>query len=114
MFRQPNSAATAERKVIYEARSAGTVLDFRAGSIAKALGGATVTIDLLKNGTTMLTTPLVLNSSNVNYTAAAASLASTSFSQNDVLEVNQTVAVGGGTLPTGVYASLTVNTDATP
>ena len=53
-FSQPNTAATSETKAFYVAMGAGTVLDVDCGSIAAAIGNSTVTIDVKKNGTTIL------------------------------------------------------------
>src|SRR4051794_22602097 len=61
---QPNSAATTETRSIYQARSAGTVIEIGAGSIAAAIGAATVTIDLKKNGASILTGVITLDNAN--------------------------------------------------
>ena len=39
-------------------RVTGVTLAFKAGSIAKAVGDSTVTVDLKKNGTTVLSAPI--------------------------------------------------------
>ena len=97
-------AAVAERKVVHRARSAGTVAAFWVGSTAANVGAATVTVDLLKNGVTVLVSPVVLTSANAAFVAVAASLAAgAAYAAGDVLEVSQTVAAGGGTLAQGAF-----------
>jgi hypothetical protein len=51
------SAAAAERRVIHRVYGAtGTLLDFKAGLVTAAVGAATVTVDLRKNGASVLNT----------------------------------------------------------
>jgi hypothetical protein len=49
-WQQPNTAATTETRTLFVARGTGAVEELVAGSIAKAIGDSTVTIDLKKNG----------------------------------------------------------------
>jgi len=110
---QPNTAATTETRVVYHVRgAAATLVAFAAGSIAKAVGDSTVTVNLRKNGATVLTGVITLNSSSVNYVAQAGTLAATALVAGDVLDVVVTATAGTGTLPTGVFCSLTVDEDA--
>src|SRR4051812_24257722 len=52
---QPNTAATSETRVIHEVFGVtGAIIAFSAGSIGVAVGAATVTVDLKKNGVTVL------------------------------------------------------------
>src|SRR5437868_389932 len=48
-----------------------TLLDFKAGSVVINVGAATIVVDLLKNGTTILTATITLNSSSVAYALTA-------------------------------------------
>lgn len=114
VFTQPNSAATSETKVIYGCYGAtGTVIAFSAGSIAIAVGAATVTVDLKKNGSSILTSVITLDTANTARVVEAGTLSgSTSLVAGDVLEVVTAATAGGGTLPTGVFAVLTVNEKA--
>ena len=98
------TAAVAERKVVHRARAAGTVTAYWVGSTAANVGAATVTVDLLKNGVTVLVSPVVLTSANAAFVAVAATLAAgAAYAAGDVLEVSETVAAGGGTLAQGVF-----------
>lgn len=112
-FDQPNTSATSETRVIYRCYGAtGTIKEFAAGSIAIAAGAATVTLDLKKNGTSVLSGVITLDTGNTARVAELASLSGTSLAAGDVLEVVTVATAGGGTLPTGVFASLTVEEDA--
>lgn len=106
---QPNTAATTETRLVYAARGPAEVIAFEAGSIAAALGAATVTLDLKKNGASILTGVLTLNSANVARVTADAALATATMVDGDVLEIVVVATAGGGTLPTGLFAMVTVN-----
>jgi hypothetical protein len=112
---QPNSAATAETRTLFVAKRAGTITSFLAGSIAKAVGDSTVTINLLKNGTTILTSTIVLDNANTARVAEDGTLngASTAFIAGDWFELAITISAGTGTLPTGVFAQLEARQNAT-
>lgn len=113
VYAQPNTAAADETRVIYHVRGAtATIVAFAAGSIAKAVGDATCTVDLKKNGTTVLSAPITLDSANTNRVVEAGTLSVTSLVAGDVLEVVIDGTIGTGTLPTGVFCSLTVDESA--
>lgn len=98
-------AATAERRAVHRARAAGTVTAFWAGLTVANAGAATVTFDLLKNGASVLATPVVLTSSTAAFGTVTATLgAGASYAAGDVFEVAITVAAGGGTLGQGAFA----------
>jgi hypothetical protein len=67
-----------------------------------------VTVDLRKNGTTVLSAVITLNNANTARVAVAGALSVTTLVAGDVLEV-VTATAGGGTLATGVFAIVTVN-----
>lgn len=110
---QPNTAATTETRVIHNVFGAtGDTLAFEAGSIVACVGGATVTLDVLKNGTTILTAPITLDNANTARVAEAGSISVASLVDGDVLEVVIVATVGGGTLATGLFYNLRLNEDA--
>lgn len=112
-YSQPNTTATTETKVIYVCYGAtGTILDFRAGSIVACAGAATITLDLKKNGTTVLSGVITLDNANTARVVEAGTLSVTTLVVGDVLEVVATATAGGGTLGTGLFASVTVAEDA--
>lgn len=88
-----------------------TVLQFAAGSIAKAVGDSTVTIDLKKNGSSILSAVITLDSGNTNRLLETATLSSTALVAGDWLEIVITATVGTGTLPTGVFVRLLLDED---
>jgi hypothetical protein len=107
VYAQPNAAATTETKVLATVRGAtGTLKSFVAGSIVAALTTATVTLDLKKNGTTVLSAPITLDNANTARVVEAATISNATLTAGDVLEVVATAAASGGTLPTGVFAEL--------
>jgi hypothetical protein len=62
-------------------------------------------VDLQKNGVSILSAPVTLNSSGTNYVSQAATISSAGLVAGDVLEVVTVATAGGGTLPTGVFAA---------
>ena len=110
---QPNTAATTETRVIHSVYgTTGDVLAFEAGSIVAATGNATVTLDLKKNGTTILAAVVTLDSANTAYIIEAGSIATAPIVDGDVLEVVIVATVGTGALPTGLFYNLRLNEDA--
>lgn len=97
---------------IYECRgSTGRIRQIRAGSIAIAIGAATVTIDLKKNGTTCLSAVITLDTGNTARISEAGTLTVTSLVVGDLLELVIVATAGGGTLPTGMWVDVTVDED---
>lgn len=106
-YSQPNTTATTETKVIHVARAGGSVAEFYAGSIGVCAGAATITIDLKKNGTSILSAVITLNSSNTARVAVGASVSTPNYVAGDVFEIVATATAGGGTLGTGLFAQMT-------
>lgn len=121
-YGQANAAAVDETRVIYVCRgAAGTVMAVKAGSIAAAVGDASCTVDVKKNGTTILDAPITLDSSNAAYTPEAGVVSVTALVAGDVLTVvidgtlnpdGTTTTTGAEALPTGVYVQVVVHEDA--
>ena len=84
----------------------------RAGVVVAAVGDSTVTIDLYKNGASILSAPIVLDNTNTAYTEETGTLSSDDLVQGDCLEVVVTVSAGTGTLPQGLYVEVDVHEDA--
>ena len=114
VFAQANSAAASDTgRVIHVVKgTTGTVVAFRAGSIVAATGNATVTIDLKKNGTTMLSAVITLDSGNTAYILEEGTLSVTAVVAGDVLTLVIVATVGTGALPTGLFAEAVVREDA--
>ncbi len=104
---QPNSAATTETRTLFVARRAGTINEIIAGSIAAAIGDSTATIDVKKNGTTVLSSAIVLDNSNTARTPEVGTISGDGiFAAGDWFEVVITISAGTGTLPTGVFVQI--------
>lgn len=109
-YNQPNTTATAETRVIYRCYgTTATLLAFHAGSIVANAGAATITVDLRKNGTTVLSGVITLDNTNTARVAEAGSVSVTALVAGDVLEVVTTATAGGGTIGTGLFAFATIN-----
>jgi hypothetical protein len=102
---QPHGvAAVTERKVIHVARAAGDVVACEAGVVvAGSGGGMSVTVDLRKNGTTVLTAVITLNAASTAYANTDGAISVGPYVAGDVFEIVITATAGGGTLPQGVF-----------
>jgi hypothetical protein len=106
---QPNAAAVDETRVVHVVYGAtGSIVAFSAGSIAKAVGDATCTVDLKVNGSSVLSAPIALDNANTNRVAEAGTVSTPALVAGDVLEVVIDGTIGTGTLPTGVFAQVTL------
>ena len=101
--------AAVDRKIVHVVDGdTGTIESFAAGSRVVAGATTTVVVDLLKNGTTVLSGTITLDDTNTNYVLEdAPGFASTALVQGDVLEV-RVVSVTGTNEPVGLFARLVV------
>lgn len=95
--------------VVYGAT--GSVIAIRAGVVVAAAGNSTVTVDVKKNGTSILTGVITLDSGNTIYVVEAGSIASAGLVAGDVLTVVLDATVGSGTLPQGVFVDVVIDED---
>ena len=104
---ESDTVSTDEARPIHAVYGAtGTVIAFQVGSIVPPNGaGAEVTVDLLKNGTTILTSAVVLTTSHTARQVVAGVIGTTALVVGDVLEID-IVAGTAGTAAKGVFASL--------
>jgi hypothetical protein len=106
-YAQPNVTATTETKVVHGVfGTTGVLSAIKAGSIGVNAGAATVTIDLKKNGTSILSAVITLNNANTARVMVAGTFSATTLAVGDVLELVITATAGGGTLATGVFVEL--------
>ncbi len=101
-----NSASAADRRIVHVANGAGTIVSIDAGSRTLCTSNAAITVDVLKNGTTVLASSIVLDSGNTAYILEHGSISVADYVADDVLEVNVTVAAGMGVLGSGAFANL--------
>lgn len=107
------TAAADESRVIHVVHgTTATLISFKVGSVAVAVGNSTVTVDLKKNGTTMLTGVITLDTANTVRVVEEASLSVTAMVAGDVLEVVIDATIGTGTLPKGVFCEAVIREDA--
>ena len=104
---ESGTTAVAEAHVIHVVRGlTGTVKSFATGVVVACLLGATVTVDLLKNGVSILDAAIVLDNGDAAYDIVEGVIDTAAVVHDDVLEVVVTVAAGGGTIGEGVFAAL--------
>jgi hypothetical protein len=97
---------------LYECRGAtATVVDVRVGSVGVAVGAATVTVDIKKNGTTILSGVVTLDNGNVARVSEPGTVALDDLVTGDWLDVVVTATAGGGTLPTGLLVQVEIFED---
>jgi len=105
-----STTAAADTKVIFTVYgTSGTIIAFRAGAVVPNVGAATCTVDLRKNGTTVLSAVITLNNTQTARQLVSGAVTTTAVASGDVLEVVVTATAGGGTLAQGLFASVTVN-----
>jgi hypothetical protein len=75
-------------------------------------GNDTCTVDLLKNGTTILSSTIGLASSDTARVAKTGTISNASLVAGDCLEVKVIATHNAGTLPQGVFAEIILNEDA--
>jgi len=121
IFAQANTASASQTQIVHRVHGAtGEVIAVKAGSIVKCVSDASITIDMVKcnsGGTTsVLTGVITLNSSSTNYVPVAGTVVSSGVEDlvaEDLLKVVLTASAGtGGTVATGVFASLIVREKA--
>lgn len=100
------SAASAERRAVHRAHAAGTVAAVRVGVVVACIGDSTITVDVQKNGTTILSAPVVIDNANAAYAVEAGSVSVAAYVADDVFEVLVTVSAGTGTLGQGLTVDL--------
>lgn len=98
--------AASETAPMHEAYAAGTVIAVKAGSVAIAVGAATVVVDIKKNGTTILTGTFQLDNGNTAYVSEAGTISVASYVAGDVFTAVIVATAGGGTIPTGLWITL--------
>lgn len=102
------SATTAadESRTVHVAQAAGTVVGFSCGCIVANVGDSTVKFDLKKNGTTVLTGQVTVDSGDAAYAVLDGTLdgGQIDYVADDVFEILIDATVGTGTLGKGAFA----------
>ena len=101
------TAAAANDRVIHVVKgTTGTLKTFSAGCVVANIGNSTIDVDLHKNGVSVLTAAISIDSGDAAYAIVAGIIDTAAVVADDVLEVVVTVTAGTGTLGKGVFASL--------
>lgn len=101
------TTAAVESRVIHVTHGlTGTALAFKAGSVVANIGNSTISVDLKKNGSSILSAPISLTSSNTARQLVSGTISSPGLVVGDVLEVSIAVSAGSGTLGKGVFCYL--------
>ena len=99
------TAASEERVIHVVYGTTGTSVAFECGCVVTNAGDATVTFDLLKNGTTVLAAAAEVNSNHSAYELVTATVSTSTLVDGDVLEI--TIATAGtSTVGLGAFCSL--------
>jgi len=110
-YAQAGSSAD-ETKVIHVVHGATcTLLNFEVG-VVTAFVGDSCTIDLKKNGTTVLSAAVTLDEGDAAYAKVAGTISTAGGVDGDVYTVVQDFTTAAGTPATGVWASLALAEDA--
>lgn len=111
MYAQPGgTSATTETKAVYVVVGlTGSIQAVKLGASTAATGGAKITLDVHKNGSTILSATQDLASSTSAYTLISVTPSSTALAAGDVLEVLiTTTPATGGNLPQGVFVAIDI------
>jgi hypothetical protein len=96
--------------VCYPAGSTiGTVVLVQAGICVAGVswaGGGQLTVDVKKNGTTIMSSPIVIDGTTVAFAKVVGAIASASYSNGDVFEVVTVFTAGTGTPAQGLFVQL--------
>jgi hypothetical protein len=107
-YAQNRSAAVAtERKAAFVAYADGTILDVVAAVSQAAVGDSTVTVDVYKNGVSVLSGVLTFDSGDLAFVAQNGALSSPGYSAGQMIEVVVTSTPGTGTPPRGLAVTIT-------
>lgn len=107
-----NGTATTVTVPIYVTNGAtATVQGIKAGSIAACSGAATITVDLRKNGSTILSSVITLDNANTARIMESGTVSNSALVAADFLELVITATAGGGTLGTGLLVQVEIHED---
>lgn len=111
--KESDTTAVAEDYVIHIVKgTTGTLQTFAAGCVVAPTGTATITLDLHKNGVTVLTETFNVDSGDAAYAVVAGTIDTAAVAADDVLEVIITVAAGDGAVGKGLFVYLDIHEEA--
>lgn len=86
--------------------TSGTLRSFKVGAVVANVGAAVVDVDLHKNGSTVLSSAVQIDSADSAYALVSGTFAATALAADDVLEISIDATAGGGTLSSGLFVIL--------
>ena len=90
---ESGTTSATEARVMHVVKGAtGSVVQFEAGSVTVCVGAATIVVDLLNNGVSILSAPITLDSGNSVRVAEAGTIASAAVVDGDVLDFDALLA----------------------
>jgi len=89
--------------------TAGAIVALQAILKVACAGAATISVDLKKNGTSVLASPISFSSSDSALTVKSATPTTTTTAAGDYFEIVITATAGGGTLGQGIYAEAIID-----
>ncbi len=115
-YSQAHGAVVADDtgSLIHIAGNTGVVQSVKVAVRVIPIGAATVTVDLKKNGTTVLTGVVTIDNANVAYTAEGGVITTPGYVAGDFFEVVVDATAGGGTLPQGLGVEVVFREAYTP
>lgn len=102
-------SATSATIPLGEMIGAGTIKRASVYLITACTSDATVTVDIKKNGTTILSSVMTLNSTHSAREVVAGTLSVTTFADGDVFEAVIVATAGGGAVGTGLWGGIFVD-----
>lgn len=112
LTKHTEDAATLRRVIHIPYGATATVLSFHAGATVAAGAGCSITVQLKKNGSSILTSAITVDDGDAAFAlVAAAGFTSTALVAGDVLEA-EIASVTGATPPKGVFVRLVLRSDA--
>lgn len=106
------SAAAAANIPVFRCNGVtGEIKSVKASLVTIPSGDKTVTVDVKKNGTTVLSSTIQLDSGNTTLVAEAGTLSVTSLAAGDILTVVVTTGGSTGTNPDGLLVNVVVEED---
>ena len=111
IYTQPSGVAVvSERRFLHMVRSSTAVIQQIQAAVKQAITGAdTVTVDLLKNGASILSAVLTINSTLAAFANLAGAVVSPNLVFGDVLEINVVATHTSGVLPQGLIVLVQID-----
>lgn len=100
------SDAVSERRVVHLALSVGTVSAVKALVDVAITGGDSLSVDVLLNGTSILSAPIVFTSSDLAGVVKTGTISTPTYAAGQRLSVTVTPTHTSGTLPRGLFVGL--------